>query len=129
MGGVLNTGLSFWQLIVTIVTISLGIVTIRIGIKFDLNKYLDQREKQNTQRLKNACTHLEMIPTEGGQFQARSLFESPSGTLQWQCQRCGLVRNHDNDYEERAQYYASHPDEYLEKNKKFNKLLKKSKLV
>lgn len=129
MNGVFNTGLSFWQLIIAIITFSLGIVTIRIGIRFDLNKYLEQREKQNTQKLKNVCAHLEMVPTENGQFQARSLFESPPGTLQWQCQRCGLVRNHDNDYEERAQYYANHPDEYLEKNKKFNKLLKKSKLA
>jgi len=129
MNGFLNTGLEFWQVVVAVVTAVLSFVVIRVGVNFDLNKYLERKDKRNIQKLKNACTHLEMVPAENGQFQIRSLFESPPGTHQWQCQRCGLIRNHDNDYKERGEYYANHPDEYIKLNKKFNKLLKKSRLV
>lgn len=125
MSGVFNTGFSFWQLIVAIITLVFSFIAVRISLNFDINKYLERRDNKNMQKLKNACTHLEMIPLEDNQFQVQSLFESPSGTLQWQCQRCGLVRNHNNDYESKAEYFAKHPDEYLKQNNKFSKLLKK----
>lgn len=130
MNGVFNTGLSFWQLIGAIFVLAFSIVAVKIAISFDINKYLERRDKKNTQKLKNACTHMIMEPVgqEDGQplYKFQSLFESPPGTHQWQCQRCGLIRNHSNDYEERAEYYAKHPDQYLKQNEKFSKLLKKS---
>lgn len=126
MNGIFNTGLSFWQLIGAIVTLTFSVIAVKITFNFDFNKYLERKDKKITQKLKNVCTHLEMLPADDGNFQIRSLFESPAGTHQWQCQRCGLIRNHDNDYEERAEYFAKNPKEYLERNKKFSKLLKKS---
>jgi hypothetical protein len=126
MNGVFNTGLSFWQIIGLIFAFTASVVAVKITFNFDFNKYLERRDKKLVQRLKNACTHLEMTPADNNNLQVKSLFESPSGTLQWQCQRCGLVRNHNNDYKERAEYYAKHPEKYLEQEKKFSKLLKKS---
>lgn len=128
MNGVFNTGLSFWQFCAVIILAVISIIAIRIT--FDLNKFLERRDKNLLQKLKNACTHMAMEPAgqEEGLpiFHCQSLFESPVGTLQWQCQRCGLVRNHNNDYEQTAEYYAKNPDKYLEKQKKFQKLLKKA---
>jgi hypothetical protein len=127
MNGVVNTGLTFWQLIGAIIALVLGVITIRIGIKFDLNRYLENRQKSNMQKLKNACTHLELIPTQDNQLEVRSFLVSPPGTLQWQCQRCGLVKHMaDDEYERMANYYMNNLDEYHKKNKRFHKLLKKS---
>ncbi|HVE80862.1 MAG TPA: hypothetical protein VNA68_01845 [Candidatus Dormibacteraeota bacterium] len=124
-----NIGLSFWQIIGIIFAAAISIIAVKITLSFDFNKYLERKDKKLAQKLKNACTHMEMTPSANNQFQLKSLFESPSGTLQWQCQRCGGVRNHNNDYEERAQYYADNPDKYIEQNKKFQKLLKKSGMI
>lgn len=131
MNGVLNTGLSFWQLIVGIIVLALSIVTIKIAINFDLNKYLERKDTRVDKKIKNSCTHMNMELVGRGEgnkaeYSIKSLFESPPGTHQWQCQRCGLIRNHDNDYEKRAEYYAQNPDEYINMNKKFHKLLKKN---
>lgn len=129
MGGLFNTGISFWQAIGIIFAFAASIIAVRVTFSFDFNKYLKRRDDKNSQKLKNACTHLDMMPLENRQFQFKSLFESPMGTAQWQCQRCGLIRNHNNDYEERAQYFANHPDKFLEQRKKFQKLLKKSGML
>ena len=130
MDNVFHTGLSFWQFIVAILTVTLSIVTIRIGIRFDLNKYLEERDKKIKQRLMNACVHMELIPTKDGKIEVRSFFISPPGTLQWQCQRCGQIRYQaDGDWEKEVSYYLKNLDEYKKQNEKFIKLLKTSKLI
>ena len=130
MDGVFNTGLSFGQFIVVVLTMILGAIAIRVTFNFDVNKYLERRDRRLEQKLKNTCTHLNMeyAGQEEGKplYKIQSLFESPSGTLQWQCQRCGLVRSHNNDYDKRAEYFAKNPDEYVKLHKKFQKLLKKN---
>lgn len=130
MSGVLGTGLSFWQFIGSIFALAFSVIAVKIAVSFDINKYLERKDKRLDQKIKNACPHMQMqlVKSEGkkAQYMFQSLFESPPGTHQWQCQRCGLIRNHDNDYEKRAEYYAANPDEYIKKNKKFEKLLKKN---
>lgn len=125
MGEAFNTGLNFWQIVGIIFALTVSVIVVKITLSFDFNKYLDRKDKKLAQKLKNACTHMEMTPLANNEFQFKSLLESPPGTHQWQCQRCGLIRNHNNDYEERAQYYANNPDKYIEQTKKFRKLLKK----
>ncbi len=130
MSNFLNTGLGFWEIIGVIVTLVVSVIAIKITFSFDLNKYLERKDKKNELKLKNACPHISIEPgkKEGDkrQYKVQSLFESPAGTLQWQCQKCGLIRNHNNDYDERAQYYADNYGQYVEDMKKFRKLLKKS---
>lgn len=133
MNGILNTGLDFWQFLAVILCLALSVIAIKITFNFDINKYLERRDEKHVQKLKNACTHIVMVGErqENGRplYGFQSLFESPSGTLQWQCQRCGLIRNHDNDYDARAEYYAKNPEKYIEQTKKFQKILKKSGMV
>lgn len=129
-GGVFNAGLEWWQLLLLMIGSALSIVVVRIAISFDINKFLDRRDKKLQQKLRNACTHLDMNPIgrEGNEmiYKVQSLFESPPGTIKWRCRRCGAIKNHDNDYEERANYYAQHPKEYIKQQKRFNKLIKKA---
>lgn len=129
MNGVFNTGLNYWQSIGVIFSVAISAIAIKITFNFDLNKYLERKDEKNLAKLRNHCPHVEMTPTEDGRLQIRSMFESPAGTLQWQCQKCGLIRNHDNDYQERYEYYVKNPKEYLKKNKKFQKLIKKNGMI
>lgn len=130
MDGLFNTGVTFWEFVGGVVLLAFSAIAIKITFSFDLNKYLERKDKRLNQKIKNSCTHMrmELMDEKDGKplFSFQSLFESPPGTHQWQCQRCGLVKNHDNDYEKRAEYWAKNPDEYTKKNKKFQKLIRKS---
>jgi 5-bromo-4-chloroindolyl phosphate hydrolysis protein len=130
MSGILNTGLQFWQLITAILTVVLGVVAIRISLTLDINKYLEGRRKSYIPKIRNACTHLSFTKGDDGQIGVQSYFISPPGTLQWQCQRCGMIKyQQDGDFERDVEYYSKNIDEYKKKNKRFNKLLKKSGMV
>lgn len=52
--------LSFIEIIIIIVTLAFSIVAVKIGIKFDLNKYLERRDKKLLQKLQNNRTHIAM---------------------------------------------------------------------
>lgn len=125
MNGVLNTGLTFWQIIVGIFVLTLSIVTIKIAVSFDFNKYLERKDKRLDHNIKNVCPHVEIDKADKNHFSIKSLFESPPGTTSWICSRCGLIKNHNNDYEVQYKYWGEHLDEYIERIKKFEKLLKK----
>jgi len=113
---------------VLLIVAIIGTIAIRVTFSFDLNRYFEDKRKRYIPRLQNACTHLEFISDDKTRkvgFQ--SLFISPPGTLQWQCQRCGLVKHlQDNEIERQAEYYLQNPDEFKKQNKKFSKLLKKA---
>lgn len=127
MNGVFGSGLSFWQLIFIMLTFVVSFVAIRISLKFDVNKYLDSRKSSYTQKLINACTHVQIKHLSGDKFEGRSMYISPPGTIQWQCQRCGHVTHRQGDeFERELEYYMSNIEEYKMKNDRFIKLLKKS---
>lgn len=129
MNGVLGTGLEFWHIIGLIFAFTASVVAIKITFSFDFNKFLERKDKRLDQKIKNVCPHVEIKQEDGEHFSIKSLFESPPGTHQWQCQRCGLVRNHNDDYEKQYEYWSDHAGEYIERVKKFQKLLKKGGAV
>ncbi len=121
-----TTGLEFYQLILLIITIVASIVVIRVTISFDINDYLKTKKASYISKLQNACPHVELKPNKQGK-EARLLFISPPGTVQWQCQKCGAIRYlNNNEGEEMQKYYLDNVDEYNRKMKRFSKLLKKS---
>lgn len=125
VNGVFNTGLSFWKLMGLIGATVLAIVTIKVVVSFDINKFLDRKDKRLGGKIKNICPHVEIEPSGDRQFSIQSLFESPPGTHLWQCRQCGLVRNSGGDYEKEYTYWGEHLDEYLSRTEEFEKLLKK----
>jgi hypothetical protein len=126
MHGTLSTYLTFWHAVVVFLVAIFGIVAVRISFTFDLNKYLEGRRGSYKAKLRNACTHVELKALEDG-VEGRLLFISPPGTLQWQCQRCGLVRYiNGNEGNEMVKRWIDDIDAYNERNKKFQKLLRKS---
>lgn len=130
MNVVLNTGLTFWQLFSTLIALVISFVAIKVTLNFDLNRYLENRQKTLMMKLKNFCTHMDLTLRDDGKIEVKSFFISPPGTLQWQCQRCGLMKHQNDDSEQRmADFYIKNPDEYQKKNRMFTKLLRKSGLL
>jgi hypothetical protein len=125
MNGLFNTGLTFWQLIIAILTITFSIITIKIAVSFDINKYLKRKDERLERKMKNVCPHVKIRQEDNSHYSIRSLMESPMGTHKWQCQRRGLIRNHNNDYEKQYEYWNNNIDEYVERVKQFERLLKK----
>ena len=119
----------FGPVMALIVLIALAVIAVlRFGIRFDLNKYLEARKRKHRQLARANCVHMSMEPCDGG-VEILPLWESPAGTLDWVCSRCGTVVHtppDDEQFMKRAQYYASHPDEYRKKMKQFNKHARKS---
>lgn len=125
-----NLGMDFNQLIILILTFIFGIVVVKFTVSFDLNKYLESRKETIRKKLMNACPHVELTPYGKKQIAVKCLFVSPPGTIQWQCQRCGIVRYlNDEDVKQLETYYVNNIREYNMKTKKFQKLLKKGGMV
>jgi hypothetical protein len=129
MSGILNTGLSFWQFVGVIATFVATFIAIKVSLSFDVNKYLDSRKKAYMVKLRNACTHVDFVKAHGN-IVVRTLFVSPPGTVQWQCQRCGVAKfMQDGELESYRDYYVENPDEYRKREKRFLKLAKKAGII
>lgn len=124
---VFGTGLTFAQLIISVVLLVVGTIIVKISLNFDINKYLKERQERYSAKCKNACVHFEFVPQDSS-ILVNSFFVSPSGTMNYICQRCGLTRLHlDQEAHQRSvDYYCKNIKEYNKQNKKFHKLLKKS---
>lgn len=130
VNGVLNTGLSFSQTVILLVVAIIGTIAIRFTFSLDLNKFSENRAEQNISKLRNACPHIELTPHDDNAIESKSLFISPPGTIQWQCQRCGIVKHfQDGEIETMQKYYIDRIDEYNDQMKRFHKLLKKGKHI
>lgn len=126
-GGIFGTGLSFTQFLISLIILIIGTIAIKITFNFDINKYMESRQEKYSAKCKNACLHFEFVKKDDG-IEVHSFFVSPSGTLNYICQRCGLIRLHlDREEQERtANYYIKNVKKYNQQNKKFQKLVKKA---
>lgn len=122
---------TWWQWLLSVIGviggILLTIVAFRFSVSLDLNALLKARHEKQIARIQNACTHMYIEYAGDGQFIVQRTFISPPGTIQHVCTRCRLASwNPDLDYPNRAEYYVAHYEEYIEAEKAFSKLLKKS---
>lgn len=131
MGGELYDAMvgDFGPTITLIVVITISIIAIlKLGIKFDLNKYFDSRKSRHRSLARLNCPHIRITPEQDG-ISYQSLFVSPPGTLDWVCTQCGTVTHtsfSDGEVEEMAKYYLENPKKYNKKMRKFEKHAKKS---
>ena len=125
-----KVGLTFSHFVILLVVATLGAIAIRISIKFDINEWLKDRKKANLIRMRNACPHVSVTNTEDGNSAWQSLFISPPGTMQWQCQQCGATKYiQDGEIESMIESYANDHKRFVEDSNRFHKLLKKNRLV
>jgi ABC-type uncharacterized transport system fused permease/ATPase subunit len=117
---------SWWQWILLVLAVLLGVFIVRLTVTLDLNSFLKDRRQRGTTQLQNACTHLLIENLGEGTLRVTNCFFSPSGTTAFYCSRCQVVSyNPERDYAGREEYYTKHIDEYLKAEKQFGRLLKK----
>jgi hypothetical protein len=119
--------MTFIEILILLIVLVLSIIVIRISFKFDINKFIEDRRKIKLNQLKNVCPHTTGI-VEGNQIILESLFISPPGTIQWQCQQCGLILGSEIEVQRITNGYQKDPMIILTKQKEFNKKAKKLKL-
>ena len=95
-----------------------------VHVNLDINEYLNRRDHRAHQRMRNTCTHTRLSVVEE-ELTARSLFESPSGTLEWICSRCGMRATSESRVNEIAEYWLLNPEEWNKREKLFAKVAKK----
>ena len=101
-----------------------SVVAIRASIRFDLNEWLRDRTAQKEKNLRMLCPHAD-FSNENGKVLIRPTYVSPPGTTAWQCQMCGHITHDDAWVDNVMKYWASHPDELSERNKKMLREAKK----
>lgn len=119
----------FGPIITLIIVITISLIAIlKLGIKFDLNKYADSRKKKHRSLAQLYCPHIRLASEKEG-ISYQSLFVSPSGTLDWICTQCGTVTHvpySEKETQELAEYYLENPKKYEKKMKRFEHHAKKS---
>lgn len=125
---------NFGNFVLLIIVLAVSIIAVKIGITFDINKFLEQRKKTHLAKAQNLCPHMEFDILNADDssrqinVQYRSLFESPPGTTRWICSRCGFVQNNVDEslIAQQAQRYLSNTDLYEKTMKQYNKYMKKA---
>ena len=113
-----------WTWLAWLLVIVLSVVAIRASVRFDINEWLRERSKQREKNLRMLCPHTD-FSNEDGKLVLRSSYVSPLGTTAWQCQKCGDITHDYSEVDRLMNYWAKHPDELSERNKRTLKEAKK----
>ena len=112
------------NIILVIVVVIIGIFAIKIGITLNLAEWQKNRRGNFKDKLKAACPHT-VLEIHGERMEVSSRFISPSGTIDYICQGCGL-RTADRDLPEKLMhFYKDNPNRFIEDSKKFEKFYKR----
>ena len=117
--------MTWWQILITIVG---GIIALRVSMNFDINRWMEQKRRNQEERLPYLCTHVRMSPQPEGTLSVQSLFISPYGTTQYTCSRCGFwVIEAGTAHRISAEYWSdpAKRHEYIKREKAFEKAVKK----
>ena len=107
-----------------------GLVTIfaaiKIAVKFNLNRYLEYRNKRVKERLNKKlmwlCPHFDFSSVTEKGTEIQPMFQTFRGTFKWQCQMCGLIVQDEQNVKLITEKLRRHtPQELLEKFDKFMK--------
>ncbi len=116
--------MEWWQILILIIA---GAIAVRFSfnLKFDLNRYLEERRKTKLDQLKNICPHCKIEFVEDGRVGVQSYFSSPPGTYKYVCSRCHLIVESEDKVKKMGENYAKDPKRFLKNEKRFYKKIKK----
>ena len=100
-------------------------VAVKGNVQFDVNQWLNDRVNRRKEKARRLCPHVRVASNEEGQIGIHSSFVSPSGTVAWQCQSCGVVTHDDAFVDHNTRYWAAKPKEISERHREIDKLLSK----
>lgn len=107
-----------------VVTTVLSIVALRV--RFDINRWLENRQIQQERKLRALCTHTSIDPADAmGAFTVTSYFSSPVMSTLWICSRCGTQTSDSYTPTRIQSYWQEHPEEWLKREKRFVRLARK----
>lgn len=118
--------INYNDIILTIIAVLMGVIALRVNIAFDVNDWLKERKKREMTRLRNICPHTSILE-RNGEIHIQSDFESPPGTIQWQCSTCGIIAN--NVDGSHIQNWLKNPKDLIKRKKLFQKKMKKAGYV
>lgn len=118
--------INYIDIILTIIALLIGVVALRVNIAFDVNDWLKERKKIKLTKLQNICPHVSIFKKDEN-LQIQSDFESPPGTLKWQCSTCGMIAN--NVDESHIQYWLKNPKDLIKRKELLQKEMKKAGYV
>ena len=110
--------------IMVVVVILIGVVLIKFVVSFDLNKYLEFRNKRRKEIFQANCPHC-VIEYTDGEFSIKSLFHSPLGRIQWQCSRCAKIVDVEKSAIDSLDFWTRNPKLLLMRQKRIAKLARR----
>ena len=116
------------EILLLIIALALSIIAVRVSFKCDINKYLENRRKVRINQLKNACPHGTMRMEED-KLIFESFFESPSGTMNYICNQCGLIVSSDKEIKRITEPLLKNPNKFIKRQETFIKVAKILKIV
>lgn len=108
-------------LIATILSITF---VIKFVIKFDFNKWLENRREQKKEEMFNMCPHAVLVKINGKQA-VYSCYHPIEGSKGYQCEKCEDVKYDKKLIDMQCEYWTKNSEELSKRIKKINKLAKK----
>ena len=102
----------------------LGIMALKFIFSFDVNKWMDRRDRRLEDRIRRTCPHT-TIYMDGQDIRIDSMLTSPPGTHQWICSSCGMATHDAQLGYQLVQLYGRDPQSLLRQLKAVDKLAKK----
>lgn len=117
--------IEWWQWGVLGFLAVLSIVTLRVGLRFDLNTWQERRDDKLRKKAQGLCTHT-YAWEENGQIYFKSAVTSPIGRTDGFCEKCGLHFIGGLDQAQRiTARWAKNPVGFPEQERAFDKAARK----
>lgn len=115
--------MEWWQVLLIIIG---GVVTWRVTATFNITQWLENRREHRKEALRVLCTHVTFDVDDNDDILYQSYLESPSGTAQAFCGRCGKVFPSGMvSMEHHVQTWINNPKGWAKREKQFQKKAKR----
>lgn len=120
----------WWQVILVIFTLFASMAVFKVGVTFDLRKWLKDRREEKHDLLPLLCPHALLEKTDDGRIVVTSLVVSPPGRYDAFCRRCGAhFIGGLEESRDLMKRWAANPKLLAEREKKFLKQCKRLRIV
>jgi hypothetical protein len=106
----------------------IAVVAVKVGISFDLNKFLEYRHKRKEERfreeIRRVCPHITPVPV-GQEYEMRPSMMPRPGTSFWICERCGWQTQDEGLIDRILEQMKYDPDGLIKRELKMRELAKK----
>ena len=119
--------MEWWYIPVGAATLVFSAFAVKVALTFDINRWLEQRQQQGEEKLRNTCPHTYLDLQPDGSVLVESYFFSPFGTSEYLCSKCGFrAMNEATAYRIRDMWMdPANFSLYVKREKEFVKLARK----